>query len=214
MSPQTRRPYPHAADQSPVIGHCKRLRMKYFRLLVYTSFAARTHSRSANQTPITIALSGVDIDAGMRFRRYHQTIVRSTARRGADAALSGFGGLFDLKAAGFDDPLLVAATDGVGTKLKLAFATGIHDTVGIDLVAMCVNDLVVQGAEPFSSRLPCDRPSRCDVAAAVVSGVADGCRQPAARLSAARPPRCPACTVKVSSISRLCGWCGRTQSDD
>src|SRR4029450_8680206 len=76
-------------------------------------------------------------------------MVRATARAGADAEIGGFGGLFDLKAAGFKDPILVAATDGVGTKVKVAIETGVHRTLGIDLVAMCVNDLIVQGAEPL-----------------------------------------------------------------
>jgi phosphoribosylformylglycinamidine cyclo-ligase len=76
-------------------------------------------------------------------------LARSTSRPGADAALGGFGGLFDLKSAGFKDPVLVAATDGVGTKLRVALEAKRHDTVGIDLVAMCVNDLIVQGAEPL-----------------------------------------------------------------
>src|SRR5690349_13459876 len=93
--------------------------------------------------------SGVDIDAGNRLVDMIKPVVRATARAGADAEIGGFGGLFDLKAAGYTDPILVAATDGVGTKLKIAIETGIHDTIGIDLVAMSVNDLVVQGAEPL-----------------------------------------------------------------
>jgi len=122
--------------------------------------------------------AGVDIDAGNALVQALKPLARSTARRGADADLGGFGGLFDLRAAGFEDPLLVAATDGVGTKLKLAFATDIHDTVGIDLVAMCVNDLVVQGAEPlfFLDYLATGK-LETDVAATVISGIADGCRQ-------------------------------------
>ena len=122
--------------------------------------------------------SGVDIDAGNALVNAIKPLAKSTARQGADAALGGFGGLFDLKASGFNDPLLVAATDGVGTKLKLAFATGIHDTVGIDLVAMCANDLVVQGAEPlfFLDYLATSQ-LKVDIATAVVSGIADGCRQ-------------------------------------
>jgi phosphoribosylformylglycinamidine cyclo-ligase len=105
-------------------------------------------------------------------------LARATARPGADAALGGFGGVFDLKATGYKDPLLIAATDGVGTKLKIAAAANRHDTIGVDLVAMCVNDLVVQGAEPLffldyfaTGRL---EPS---LAEAVVRGVADGCLQ-------------------------------------
>ena len=122
--------------------------------------------------------AGVDIDAGNALVHALKPLARSTARRGADADLGGFGGLFDLRANGFEDPLLVAATDGVGTKLKLAFATDIHDTVGIDLVAMCVNDLVVQGAEPlfFLDYLATGK-LETDKAATVISGIADGCRQ-------------------------------------
>src|SRR5258705_13930506 len=98
---------------------------------------------------LTYAEAGVDIDAGNRMVELIKPIVRATRRPGADAEIGGFGGLFDLAAAGYRDPLLVAATDGVGTKLKVAIKTGILDTVGIDLVAMCVNDLIVQGAEPL-----------------------------------------------------------------
>ena len=105
-------------------------------------------------------------------------LVRSTRRPGADGEIGGFGGLFDLKAAGFTDPVLVAANDGVGTKLKIAIDAGKHDTIGIDLVAMCVNDLVVQGAEPLffldyfaTGKLDPDQ------GAAIVDGIAEGCRQ-------------------------------------
>ena len=92
--------------------------------------------------------AGVDISAGNALVEAIKPLAKSTARTGADSALGGFGGLFDLKAAGFRDPVLVAANDGVGTKLKVAIDTGIHHGVGIDLVAMSVNDLIVQGAEP------------------------------------------------------------------
>ena len=98
---------------------------------------------------LTYADAGVDIDAGNRLVDLIKPMVRATARPGADAEIGGFGGLFDLKAAGFKDPVLVAATDGVGTKVKIAIETGLHDGIGIDLVAMSVNDLVVQGAEPL-----------------------------------------------------------------
>ena len=98
---------------------------------------------------LTYADSGVDIDAGNRLVDLIKPMVRATARAGADAEIGGFGGLFDLKAAGFKDPVLVAATDGVGTKVKIAIDTGLHGGIGIDLVAMSVNDLVVQGAEPL-----------------------------------------------------------------
>ena len=121
--------------------------------------------------------AGVDIDAGNALVDAIKPMVRSTSRPGADGTIGGFGGLFDLKAAGYDDPLLVAANDGVGTKLKVAIEAGIHDTVGIDLVAMCVNDLVVQGAEPLFF-LDYFATGKLDVgaAASVVSGIADGCR--------------------------------------
>jgi len=122
--------------------------------------------------------AGVDIDAGNAFVRAIGPLVRATRRAGADAEIGGFGGVFDLKAAGYSDPLLVAATDGVGTKLKIAMAAGRHDTIGIDLVAMSVNDLIVQGAEPlfFLDYYAC---GKLTVAAAadVVKGIAEGCRQ-------------------------------------
>src|SRR5918998_702084 len=98
---------------------------------------------------LTYAQAGVDIGAGNRMVELIKPLVRATARAGADAEIGGFGGLFDLKRAGFKDPVLVAATDGVGTKLKIAIETGQHGTIGIDLVAMCVNDLLAQGAEPL-----------------------------------------------------------------
>ena len=122
--------------------------------------------------------SGVDIDAGAELVERIKPLSRSTDRAGVMGALGGFGGLFDPKAAGYDDPVLVAATDGVGTKLKIAIDTGRHDTVGIDLVAMCVNDLVVQGAEPLFF-LDYFATGRLEPAAAadVVGGIAEGCRQ-------------------------------------
>lgn len=122
--------------------------------------------------------AGVDIDVGDRLVRTIGPLAKSTARPGADGALGGFGGLFDLKAAGFTDPILVSGADGVGTKLKLAIATGRHDTIGIDLVAMCANDVLAQGAEPlFFLDYFATGVLREDVAASVVAGVADGCRQ-------------------------------------
>ena len=96
---------------------------------------------------LTYAEAGVDIDAGNRMVELIKPLVRATRRPGADAEIGGFGGLFDLKRTGFTDPVLVAATDGVGTKLKIAIDTGRHDTIGIDLVAMSVNDLVLHGSE-------------------------------------------------------------------
>ena len=127
--------------------------------------------------PLTYADAGVDIEAGNALVKTIAPLAKSTARPGANAELGGFGGFFDLKAAGYDDPLLVAANDGVGTKLKLAIDTGRHDGVGIDLVAMCVNDLVVQGAEPLFF-LDYYATGKLDnaTAAAVVASIAHGCR--------------------------------------
>ncbi len=132
---------------------------------------------------LTYAAAGVDIDAGNALVDAIKPLAKSTRRPGADASLGGFGALFDLKAAGFTDPLIVTTTDGVGTKLKIAIDTGLHDTVGIDLVAMCVNDLLAQGAEPLmfldyyaTARL------EVDVARRVVAGIAEGCRQAGAAL--------------------------------
>ncbi len=120
--------------------------------------------------------AGVDIDAGDRLVKAIGPLAKATARPGADAALGGFGGLFDLKAAGFNDPILVSGTDGVGTKLKIAFETGMHDTIGIDLVAMCINDVLAQGAEPlfFLDYFATGKLEE-GVAAQVVAGIAKGC---------------------------------------
>ncbi|MBV9560464.1 MAG: phosphoribosylformylglycinamidine cyclo-ligase [Bradyrhizobium sp.] len=127
---------------------------------------------------LTYAGSGVDIDAGNRLVDLIKPMVRATARAGADAEIGGFGGLFDLRAAGFKDPVLVAATDGVGTKLKIAIETGIHGSIGIDLVAMSVNDLVVQGAEPlfFLDYFACGKLDP-ETAATIVAGIAEACRE-------------------------------------
>ena len=124
------------------------------------------------------AAAGVDIDAGNRLVDMIKPLVRATARPGTAAEIGGFGGLFDLKAAGYADPILVAATDGVGTKVKIAIETGRHDTIGIDLVAMSVNDLIVQGAEPlfFLDYFACGKLDPA-VGAAVVSGIATACRE-------------------------------------
>jgi phosphoribosylformylglycinamidine cyclo-ligase len=127
---------------------------------------------------LTYADAGVDIDAGNRLVDLIKPMVRATARAGADAEIGGFGGLFDLKAAGFKDPVLVAATDGVGTKVKIAIEAGFHEGIGVDLVAMSVNDLVVQGAEPlfFLDYFACGKLDP-EAAAAIVAGVAEGCRE-------------------------------------
>lgn len=127
---------------------------------------------------LTYAEAGVDIDAGNRMVELIKPLVRSTARAGADAEIGGFGALFDLKRAGYSDPVLVAATDGVGTKLKIAIETGTNHTIGVDLVAMSVNDLIVQGAEPlfFLDYFACGQ-LEPEIGASVIKGVAEGCRQ-------------------------------------
>jgi phosphoribosylformylglycinamidine cyclo-ligase len=130
------------------------------------------------QVPLTYAQSGVDIDAGNALVDDIKPLVRSTRRAGSDAEIGGFGGLFDLKAAGFIDPILVAANDGVGTKVKIAIESGVHDTIGIDLVAMCVNDLIVQGAEPLFF-LDYYATGKLDprVGTQIIKGIAQGCRE-------------------------------------
>ena len=127
---------------------------------------------------ITYADAGVDIDAGNALVDKIKPLAKRTMRPGVMSGLGGFGGLFDLKAAGYKDPVLVAATDGVGTKLRIAIETGQLETIGVDLVAMCVNDLVCQGAEPLFF-LDYFATGKLDVteAARVVSGIADGCAQ-------------------------------------
>lgn len=127
---------------------------------------------------LTYAQAGVDIDAGNELVERIKPAAKRTARSGSMSGLGGFGALFDLKAAGYNDPILVAATDGVGTKLRIAIDTGNVDTIGIDLVAMCVNDLVCQGAEPLlfldyfaTGKLNVDEATR------IITGIADGCAQ-------------------------------------
>ncbi|MCW3473167.1 phosphoribosylformylglycinamidine cyclo-ligase [Limobrevibacterium gyesilva] len=126
---------------------------------------------------MTYRSAGVDIEAGDALVDRIKPLARATARAGVMGGLGGFGALFDLKQAGYSDPVLVSSTDGVGTKLKIAIHTGLHDGVGIDLVAMCVNDLVVQGAEPlfFLDYFATGKLS-VDQAARVVGGIAEGCR--------------------------------------
>ena len=130
------------------------------------------------RTSITYRDAGVDIDAGNALVEAIKPLARATRRLGADSELGGFGALFDLKRAGFTDPLLVASTDGVGTKLKIATETCRHDTIGIDLVAMCVNDLLAQGAEPlfFLDYFACGK-LNVEAARTVIAGIAEGCRQ-------------------------------------
>jgi phosphoribosylformylglycinamidine cyclo-ligase len=127
---------------------------------------------------ISYADAGVDISAGNTLVELIKPLAKATARPGTDSALGGFGGLFDLKACGFKDPVLVAANDGVGTKLRIAIDSGLHNTVGIDLVAMSVNDLIVQGAEPlFFLDYFATGKLEVNEARAVIAGIAEGCRQ-------------------------------------
>jgi phosphoribosylformylglycinamidine cyclo-ligase len=159
-----------------------------------------------SRTPLTYADSGVSIDAGNALVKAIGPLARSTARPGADAELGGFGGVFDLKAAGFSDPLLVAANDGVGTKLKLAIELRRHDGIGIDLVAMCANDLVVQGAEPLFF-LDYYATGRLDgeVAAQVVASIAAGCREAGCALIGGETAEMPG--MYQSGDYDLAGFC-------
>lgn len=159
-----------------------------------------------SQKPLTYADAGVSIDAGNALVRAIAPLARSTARPGAGAELGGFGGFFDLKAAGYHDPLLVAANDGVGTKLKLAIETGRHDGVGIDLVAMCANDLIVQGAEPlffldYYATAKLDK----EVASAVVASIAEGCRRAGCALIGGETAEMPG--MYASGDYDLAGFC-------
>ena len=134
--------------------------------------------RCAISAALTYRDAGVDIDAGEALVTAIKPLAKSTDRPGVMGGLGGFGALFDLKAAGFNDPILVSGTDGVGTKLKVAIESGRHKGVGIDLVAMCANDLVVQGAQPLLF-LDYFATGHLDVeqGTAIVSGIAEGCRQ-------------------------------------
>jgi phosphoribosylformylglycinamidine cyclo-ligase len=137
-----------------------------------------TTERTPGRNHLTYKDSGVDIDAGDELVSRIVPAAKSTRRPGADADLGGFGGLFDLKAAGFKDPIIVASTDGVGTKLKIAIETGFFGGIGQDLVAMCVNDIVVQGAEPlFFLDYYASAKLDVDAAATVIEGIAAACKQ-------------------------------------
>lgn len=130
------------------------------------------------KTPLTYRDAGVDIEAGERLVSAIGPMAKATHRAGVMGGIGGFGALFDLKNAGYDDPVLVSGTDGVGTKLMLAFDTGIHNTVGIDLVAMCANDVLAQGAEPlFFLDYFATGHLEEGIAAAVIEGIAEGCKR-------------------------------------
>lgn len=135
-------------------------------------------SDTSHTKGLTYSDAGVSIDSGDALIDNIKPIAKSTRRPGADAALGGFGGAFDLKAAGYNDPVLVSGTDGVGTKLRIAIDTGHVKTVGIDLVAMCANDVLAQGAEPLFF-LDYFATGKLDIESAtdVISGIAEGCRQ-------------------------------------
>lgn len=158
------------------------------------------------QKPLTYADAGVSIDAGNALVKAIGPLARSTSRPGAEVELGGFGGLFDLRAAGYTDPLLVAANDGVGTKLKLAIELGRHQGVGIDLVAMSANDLVVQGAEPLFF-LDYFATGKLDpsVVEAVVASIAEGCRQAGCALIGGETAEMPG--MYASGDYDLAGFC-------
>ncbi len=146
----------------------------------------------SNNKPLSYRDAGVDIVAGDALVSAIKPLAAATKRKGVMGGLGGFGALFDLKADGWDDPVLVSGTDGVGTKLMLAFETGIHDTVGIDLVAMCANDVLAQGAEPlFFLDYFATGKLEGGIAEAVISGIAEGCKQAGCALTGGETAEMP-----------------------
>jgi phosphoribosylformylglycinamidine cyclo-ligase len=146
----------------------------------------------SNHKPLSYREAGVDIEAGDALVAAIKPLAEATSRKGVMGGLGGFGALFDLKADGWNDPVLVSGTDGVGTKLMLAFETGIHDTVGIDLVAMCANDVLAQGAEPlFFLDYFATGKLENGIAEAVISGIAEGCRQAGCALTGGETAEMP-----------------------
>lgn len=152
--------------------------VKFDGMYVRRDIAHRALGAARETQGMTYAAAGVDIDAGNELVERIKPLAKSTQRAGVMGSLGGFGGMFDVAALRMKDPVLVSGTDGVGTKLRVAFEAGRHDTIGIDLVAMSVNDLVVQGAQPlfFLDYYACSHLNPA-TAAAVIGGVADGCRQ-------------------------------------
>ena len=146
----------------------------------------------SNHKPLSYRDAGVDIEAGDALVAAIKPLAAATRRKGVMGGLGGFGALFDLKADGWADPVLVSGTDGVGTKLMLAFETGIHDSVGIDLVAMCANDVLAQGAEPlFFLDYFATGKLESGIAEAVISGIAEGCRQAGCALTGGETAEMP-----------------------
>ena len=149
---------------------------------------------------ITYKSAGVDIEAGNKFVNLIRPMVRRTFRPEVATDIGGFGALFSFPAKKYKDPVLVSSTDGVGTKLRIAFMTGKHDTVGIDLVAMSVNDIVVQGAEPlfFLDYFGTGKLS-LNISTQVIKGIAQGCREAGCALIGGRRRRCPLFTRRAST---------------